>query len=185
MTIVRFAAQAVALLLTVGSSQAATFDYPEGGLHIDIAGDYVFKVEPGVAPLKAIIFITKPDLADPFIPDFRSVGCVISHWADPALEGLAQAEINAMAPPAKIENPMVPPGAMIVVSTETFDHKGITGFQVVYHLPLSVIAQTHLVDILLATPRGRFSFACGAAEETLDQAIPGIRGMLDGVTFLP
>lgn len=183
MTIARFAARAVALLLTVGSSQAASFDYPEGGLHIDIAGDYVFQVEPGVAPLKAGIFIMKPDLFHPFIADFKSWACVISHWADPALEGLTQAEINAMGPPAKIDNPMVPPGAMIVVSTETFDHKGIAGFQVVYHLPLSVIAKTHLVDILLATPRGRFSFACGAAEETLDQTIPAIRGMLDGVTF--
>ena len=185
MTIARFAAQSVALLLTVGSSHAATFDYPEGGLHIDIAGDFLFQVEPGVAPLKAIIFIQKRDLVHPFIPDFKSWACAISHWADPALEGLPQADINAMAPPAKVENPMIPPGAMVVVSTETFDQKGITGFQVVYHLPLSVIAQTHLVDILLATPRGRFSLACGAAEETLDQAIPAIRGMLDGVTFLP
>jgi hypothetical protein len=185
MTIARFTAQAIALLLTVGCSQAATFDYPDGGLHIDIAGDYVFQLEPGAAPLKALIFIKKPDLVHPFIAGFKSWACVISHWADPALEGLAQAEINAMGPPAKIENPLVPPGAMVVVSTETFDHRGIAGFQVVYHLPLSVIAQTHLVDILLATPRGRFSFACGAAEETLDQAIPAIRGMLDGVTFLP
>jgi hypothetical protein len=183
MTIAKCAARAVALILTAGSSQAATFDYPEGGLHIDIAGDYVFHVEPGVAPLKAMIVIMTPDLAHPFITDFQSPVCIISHWADPALEGLGQAEINAMAPPAKIENPMVPPGAMVVVSTETFDHKGIAGFQVVYHLPLSVIAQTHLVDLLLATPRGRFSFACGAAEDTLDQAIPAFRGMLDGVTF--
>lgn len=183
MTIARCTAQAVALILTAGSSQAATFDYPEGGLHIDIAGDYVFHVEPGVAPLQAMIMIMTPDLAHPFIADFQSPVCIISHWADPALAGLGQAEINAMTPPAEIENPMVPPGAMVVLSTETFDHKGIAGFQVVYHLPLSVIAQTHLVDLLLATPRGRFSFACGAAEDTLDQAIPAFRGMLDGVTF--